>query len=106
MTIGPITDLGYFGVIGDAAIIVALVPKDDNFWDCNEEFLGRDGCTSAMKMVEYAVDIIQVFSDEMAHLIVCGDCLISTIVSFVVSCRPFYATIVHEGPGDVGDFRL
>ena len=40
LAIGPIMDLGYFGVIGDAAIVVALVPEDDNFWDCDEEFLG------------------------------------------------------------------
>jgi len=102
--VGPVVDFGNFGGVGDAAIIIALVPKDHNFRDCNKKFLGGYGGASAVEAVENAMDIIEMFPDEVAHLVVVRDCLESTTISLVASCGPLDTAVVHEGPGNVRDF--
>jgi hypothetical protein len=37
LAVGPVTDLGNLGVIRDMALVVALVPEDNNFRDGNEK---------------------------------------------------------------------
>src|SRR5487761_1177110 len=103
---GPVSDLVDLGVIGNAAVVIALVSEDDYFGDCYEQLLGRNCGSGASEAVEDAVYIVKVLPDEAAHLIVLGDCLESAVVGLVASRRPFDAAVVHKGPRDIGDLRL
>ena len=47
LAVGPVTNSCNFGVVRDAALVVALVPQDDYFWDGNEQFLRQDSGSSA-----------------------------------------------------------
>jgi len=51
LAVGPVADSGDLGVVRDAALIVALVPEDDDFWDCNEKLLGGNGGASTAEAV-------------------------------------------------------
>ena len=50
--------------------------------------------------------IVKVLPDKAVHLIVLGDCLKSTVVSLVASCRSFDAAVIHKRPHNFGDLRL
>jgi hypothetical protein len=106
LAVGPVTYLGDFGVVGDMALVVALVPKDNDFGDCDEQLQGGNSGAGAVEAMEDAVDVIEVLPHKPAHLIVVGDRFKSAIVSLVASCRPLDATIVHKGPSNVGDLGL
>jgi hypothetical protein len=49
------------------------------------------------------VDIVQVFPNESPDERVSRGGLIPAIGHFVACCRPFDATVIHEGLSDVGD---
>ena len=96
LAVGPVADSGDLGVVGNAAVVSALVPEDDDFGDCNEELLGGYGGASAAETMEDAVYIVKVLPNEAAYLIVLGNCLESAVVSFVSSRGPFDAAVVHK----------
>jgi hypothetical protein len=106
LAVGPVADLGNLGVVGDAAFVVAFVSKYDNLGDSDEEFLCRDGSTSTKESMEYVVDIIQMFPDKMANLVVSRNRLISTILSFVAHWQTLDAGVIHKGVCFVGDLGL
>jgi hypothetical protein len=106
LTFRPVTNLGHLGVIRDAAVIVAFVSENDDFGDGDEKFLCRDGGTGAEKSMEYAVDVIQMFPDEAADLIVSRNRFVPSILGFITRWRAFDASVVHKGVGLVGDLGL
>jgi hypothetical protein len=102
----PVTNLGHLGVIRDAAIVVAFVSKNDDFGDGNEKFLRRDGGAGTEKLMEYAVDIVQMFPDEAADLIVSRNHFVPSVLGFITCWRAFDASVVHKGVGLVRDLGL
>jgi hypothetical protein len=106
LTLGPVTDLGDLGVVRNAAFIIALVPKDSDFWDGDGDLLGRDSGTGAEEVVEDAMDIVQVFPNEAADLWVSRSGFVPTILGLIVCHGPFDAGVVYKGNGGVWDFRL
>jgi hypothetical protein len=102
----PVTNLGHLGVIRDAAIIVAFVSKNDDFGDGDEKFLCRDGGTGTEKSMEYVVDIVQMFPDEVADLIVSRNHFIPSVLGFIMRWWAFDASVVHKGVGLVRDLGL
>jgi hypothetical protein len=99
-------DLGNLGVIRNAAFVIALVPEDSDFWDSDGDLLGGDSGAGAEEAVEDAMDIIQVFPNEAADLQVSQNGFIPTILSLVVCCGPFNASVIYEGNGSVQDLGL
>jgi hypothetical protein len=106
LAVGPVADLGNLGVVGDAAFVVAFVSEYDDFGDSDEEFLCRDGGASTKESMEYAVDVVQMFSDETADLVVSGNRLIPTVLGFVARWQTFDASVVHKGVCFVGNLGL
>ena len=106
LAVRPVPDLGHLGVIRDAAFIVALVSEDDNFRDGNEELLRGDGGTSTEESMEYSVDVVQMFPDETADLIVSRNCFVPSVLGFITRWRAFDASVVHKGVGLIGNLGL
>jgi hypothetical protein len=102
----PVTNPGHLGVIRDAAIIVAFVSENDDFGDGNKKFLRRDGGAGAEKLMEYAVDVIQMFPDEAVDLIVSRNRFIPSVLGFIMHWWAFDASVIHKGVGLVGDLGL
>jgi hypothetical protein len=102
LVVRPVAYLGDFGVVRDTALIVALVLKDNDFEDRDEQLWGRNGGASVVEAMENAVDVVEVLPHKLAHLIIIEDCFESTVVGLIVSCRPLDATIVHKGPCNIG----
>src|SRR6266851_1293196 len=103
---GPVTDLGCLGVVGDAAFVSTFVAQNDHLRDCDEKFLCGDCSTGTLEAVENVVDIGEMFPDEPADEWVSGDGFVPAICCFIACRRPLDATVVHKGPGNVGDLRL
>jgi len=105
-TFMPVMDFGGFQVVRDMAFVVALVSKDYDFRDSNEEFLCQDSGISAAKAVEDMVDVVEMLPDEAAHLHIAWDRFEPSIVCFVAGLSSFDSTIIHKRPCDVWDLRL
>jgi len=103
---GPVTDLGYLGVVQNAAFVVALVAKDSDFGDGDGELLGRYGGSSAKEMVDDAMDVVEVLPDEVTNLRVSWNGLIPSVLSFIVGRGAFDVGVVHKGQGGVRDLWL
>ena len=85
------------------AFVTTLVPENNNFQDCNKEFLHRDSGTCTLEAVQDAVDIIKVFLYEPADAWVSGNGLKLSVLSFIACCGALDTTVVHKRPGDVWD---
>jgi len=70
------------------------VPEECDFGDCDGDFLSGDGGASTEKMVEDAVDIIEVLPDKAADLRVSGNGLVPTIFHLVASRWSFDAYVI------------
>jgi len=70
---GPVADLVNFGVVRNATFIIALVSKDGDCRDCDEELHRGDGGSSTEEPVEYMVDVIEVLPNEAMDLWVSKD---------------------------------
>jgi hypothetical protein len=99
----PVMDLGNLQVVGDVAFISTLVSKNNNFQDCNKEFLCRDSGTCTLEVVQDVVDIIKMFPYEPVDAWVSRNGLKPSILSFVVCHGALNTTVVHKRPGDVWD---
>jgi hypothetical protein len=97
LAVGPVMDLGNLGIVRDVAFVVAFMSKYNNLRDSDEEFLCRDGSASAKELMEYAVDVIQMFPDKTVNLVVSRNCLIPTILGFIVHWRTLDASVIHKG---------
>jgi len=102
----PISDLRDFGIVRDAAFVVAFVTEDCDFWDREEELLGRDGGTSAEEAVKDAMYIVGMLPNKAADLAVSGDGLVPTVLEFVTSCWSFNASVIQKGHCRVRDLGL
>jgi hypothetical protein len=106
LAFGPVTNPGHLGVIRDVAVIVAFVSENDDFGDGNEKFLCRDGGAGAEKLMEYVVDVVQMFPDKVADLIVSRNHFVPSVLSFITCWQAFDASVIHKGVGLVGDLGL
>jgi len=106
LAFGPIADLCDLGIVRDAALVVAFVTKNCDFWNCKEELLGRDGGTGAEEAVKDAMYVVGMLPNKVADLAVSRDGLVPTILKFIMSCWSFDASIVQKGHCRVGDLSL
>ena len=106
LAFGPVANLHDFGVVRDAALIIASVPKDGNFWCSDGKLLGRYGCAGTKKAVKDAVDITDVLPDEVMDLQVSRNRLIPSVLKFVTCLWSLDTGIVHKGHCRVGDLGL
>ena len=99
---GPIANARDLGVIWNAAVVIALVPKDDDLGACDDNLLGGDcGCSTA-EAVEDAMDVLEEFPDELADVEILWNGLIVTVFSLVAGLRSFDGGVIH---GCVGNLR-
>jgi len=88
------------------AFVIALVTKDGDFGNGNGDLLGRNGGAGTKKVVENAMDIVEVLPDKAADLGVSRNSLILSILSFVAGSRSLDAGIVCKGLSRVWDLRF
>ena len=106
LTLRPVVDFGNLGVIRYAAFIIVPVPKDGNFRNSNGNLFSRDSGAGTEKAMEDAMDIIQVFPNEVVDLWVSWNGFIPTILSLIACCGPFDAGVIYKGNGSVWDLWL
>jgi len=91
------------GLVRNAAVVVALVPEDDDFGACDDELLGRDCGSGAAEAMEDAVDVLEVFLDESADSGILWDGLIVTILHLIAGLRSLDSGVVYKCVGNVRD---
>ena len=94
---GPVADLVDFGVVRNASFVIALVSKDGDCRDCDEELHHGDGGSGAEEPVEYAVDVAEVLPNEVADLWVSKDRLVPTTLDFVTRLWSLDGSVVDKG---------
>ena len=80
--------------------------EDGDFQDSDGDLLGRDSGASTEEAVEDAVDVIQVFPNEVTDLWVSRNGFIPTILGLIACRGPFDAGVVYKGNSSVRDLRL
>jgi hypothetical protein len=103
---GPVPDAWDLWIVGDAAFVVALVAKNDDLWYCHKQFLGRNCGAGTVEVVEDAVEVEEMFPDELLYVGVLRDCLILSTINLILYCGPLDAAVIHIWPGDIGDLGL
>jgi hypothetical protein len=93
-------------VVRNAAIKIAFVAEDNDFWDCNKKLFSRNSGSGTVEAVEDAVQVIEVFPDEFADAGVVGNHFEAAIGCFILGGGTFDAAVVHKRVSDVRDFQL
>jgi len=83
------------------AIVIALVPKDDNLRACDDDLLGGDCGSGTVEAVEDVMDVLEVFPDELIDVRVLWNGLIVTVFSLVAGLRSFDGRVIHECVGNL-----
>jgi len=92
-----------FGLVWNTAVIVALVPEDDDFGACNDKLLRGDCGSGAAKAMKDAVDVLEVLPDESADSGILWDGFIVTILRLVASLRSLDSSVIYKRVGNVRD---